>query len=94
MYVVRAQYTSIIVSPRRIGFPQCSRIDVQHPTAAAVENATGVQQVGVAVKHVEHLGRQLLLNKCSTTVQPLRCIVSLSLLTCILGDIGMTHFLG
>ena len=73
---------------------QCCRIDVQHPTAAAVENATGVQQVGVAVKHVEHLGRQLLLNKCSTTVQPLRCIVSLSLLTCILGDIGMTHFLG
>ena len=48
---------------------QCSRYNVQHPTAPAVGSVTGVQQAGVAVKHVEHPSLWLLLNKCSTTVQ-------------------------
>ena len=30
---------------------------------------TGVQQAGVGVKHVEHLGPRQLLNRCSTGVQ-------------------------
>ena len=49
---------------------QCCRFNVQHPTAPTMKNTGGVQQVGGAVKHVEHSSLWLLLNKCSTAVQP------------------------